>query len=218
MGKLINLTGQKFNMLTVIERKVRDVKGVFWLCKCDCGKESIVSSFKLKSGHTKSCGCLWLTTMKKTNTKHGMHKTPTYHTWQTMIQRTTNKNNDSFHRYGAIGIGVCQEWRTFENFLNDMGERPKGKTLDRIDNKLGYSPENCQWSDASTQMRNRKINGSSKYRGVSKTKNGKYLSAITIDKKIFRLGTFKTEIEAAEAYQEACLKYVGYTLPMTDSV
>ena len=88
-------------------------------------------------------------------------RTRTFISWDTMIQRTTNPKNTNFPRYGGSGIGVCEEWRVFKNFLRDMGERPKGMSLDRVDNTLGYSMENCKWSTASEQVSNR--------RGYSKT-------------------------------------------------
>ena len=86
----------------------------------------------------------------------GGRATPTYRIWRSMLHRTSNPQDKKFPNYGGRGIGVCDRWRDFENFLADMGERPDGMSLDRIDNDDGYYPENCRWADATTQNRNRR--------------------------------------------------------------
>jgi hypothetical protein len=87
---------------------------------------------------------------------HGMTNTPTYRSWAHMVQRCTNSNYDRYPFYGGRGITVCDRWRTFANFLADMGERPEGFTLDRVDNEGNYTPENCRWATSSQQQRNRR--------------------------------------------------------------
>ena len=145
-----------------------------------------------------------------------MYGTPTYRSWATMKRRCNNKNDVSYKYYGEIGIGYQNSWEDFRNFLSDMGERPEGKTLDRIDYKKGYSKLNCKWSSPSDQSRNQRIKGtSSKYRGVAKTANGAFSAQIQVNYKNYYLGTFKTELEAAIAYQNRCYELLVYKLSLT---
>ena len=141
----------KFGLLTVLERVDNDRFGrTQWRCRCDCGREHVAALFRMTSGHTKSCGCI-----KGAAPKHGMRNTPTYHTWLAMRARCNNPNSDEFHRYGGKGITVCARWQeSFEAFLADMGERPSGKTIDRIENAKGYEPGNCRWATPREQRMN----------------------------------------------------------------
>ena len=123
------------------------------LCKCDCGKEFKAQSQNIRSSHTQSCGCLFIDRI----TKHGMHESREYKTWEMMIQRTTNKNSDHWKWYGARGITVCEEWRKFVNFYADMGTRPDGKSLDRMDNNGNYCKANCRWATQKEQMNNTRV-------------------------------------------------------------
>lgn len=152
MPKLINLIGQKFGRLTVIEQakrnKHRDIK---WLCLCDCGNEKIIIGYSLTSNCTKSCGCLRKeksAERAKNRVIHGHKKdrqtTNTYSVWCSMIQRCTNPNRKDYYNYGGRGIKVCQRWKnSFQDFLKDMGERPKGHQIDRINNNSNYCNSNC---------------------------------------------------------------------------
>ena len=108
----------------------------------------------------KSCGCL--------KTKHGLWQTRSYEVWSSMVKRCTRKSSRNYHRYGGRGITVCERWLDFENFYADMGERPEGLTLERIDNEKGYYPENCKWATVAEQNRNRKNNVNITIDGVTK--------------------------------------------------
>jgi len=172
MAKRIDLTGQRFNRLEVISyagtigKPKR--KEATWNCKCSCGTNVIVRAHSLRQGKTQSCGCLGKENWKELTQKnllkmnrgceaHGMSKSSLYFVWRAMKKRCQNKNDSDYVYYGARGIAVCERWlNSFANFLEDMGECPKGLTLDRIDNNGNYEPGNCHYVTQKEQARNRR--------------------------------------------------------------
>ena len=133
--------GEKRWRLTMIERLPRESgknrKGRFI---CECGNETVAVISRVKSGLTKSCGCLSREVSVRLRTKHGQHGSETYGTWCAMLSRCENPSNVNYKNYGGRGITVCDRWHEFSEFFADMGERPRGMTIDRIDNNLGYFP------------------------------------------------------------------------------
>lgn len=151
----LDLTGQRFGKLVVIEFGEMRKCHSYWLCKCDCGNSFVTQGTSLKTGNTKSCGCIKKERIIAISTSHGKRNTDTYKTWAEMLQRCNNIKNKHYKDYGKRGISVCDEWRTFEGFYKDMGDRPEGLTLDRKDNDSSYCKDNCQWSTQTEQANNR---------------------------------------------------------------
>jgi hypothetical protein len=151
-----NLLNEQFNRLTVVAIYGKCKKqNVLWLCRCSCGGQAIAYAYDLRAGKVKSCGCL---TKEGNHKTHGMTKTKEYAIWATMVQRCTNPNDINYHNYGGRGIDLDIRWCAFENFYADMGAKPDGMTLDRLDNAKGYSKENCAWRSYVEQSRNRRNN------------------------------------------------------------
>ena len=155
MPNKLELAGQKFGRLTVIGEAGKDKRGNYlWECQCECGNTLVTIARPLRIGRTVSCGCY----NKERSTKHGMSNSPTYYSWSSMKTRCYNPTHDNYQHYGANGIIVCACWlNSFEAFLEDMGERPEGMTLDRIDREGNYEPGNCRWATEEQQKRNRSI-------------------------------------------------------------
>ena len=173
MPAFIDLTGQRFGKLTVVERAGKAHTSVLWSCRCDCGNIVQVPSTSLRKGATKSCGCTqyrWLSEQKPSMTHGGARvgkKERLYRVWCAMIERCENPNNIHYHLYGGRGISVCPEWRrdyaAFREWAMTSGYdpfAPRGKcTIDRIDNNSLYAPYNCRWVDNKIQCSNKRTRG-----------------------------------------------------------
>lgn len=164
MGKrarnFIDITGQRFRRLVAKEFLENDIcVNKRWLCECDCGNMTRVTLGDLKNSKVKSCGCLAKEVTTARNYKHGHSKregnTGTYISWLAMHTRCNNPKATDYEYYGGRGIKICERWNSsFDNFLADMGEKPKGLTIDRIDNSGNYEPGNCTWATRHHQMQN----------------------------------------------------------------
>lgn len=174
MGKQIDCTGVKFGRATATKPNGKTKSGkTLWLCKCDCGNLFTADYYSLKSGHTKSCGCLQRYVASQTIRKHGQSSMRLYRIWAAMKSRCNNPHNIDFHNYGGRGIKVCQEWsESFETFRDwaDANGYSEELTIDRIDNNKNYCPENCRWADMLTQHRNQRRNVLLTFQGVTKTR------------------------------------------------
>lgn len=149
----INRVGQRFGKLLVKSLSKIKTNGVYWVCKCDCGKTAHIFGGNLTSGRQTACGC-----GKGTAATHGHSRrgkiTPEYRAWKNMMTRCYNENYHRYPDWGGRGITVCKRWHDFTNFLADMGERPEGLTLERRHNDKGYSKYNCTWATRSEQAKN----------------------------------------------------------------
>lgn len=174
MGKIVEMIGRKFGRLEVESRSlvVERSSGVIrYLCRCECSARVEVNGVSLRSGATRSCGCLHreISSNQKVNLKHGKSKTRVYKSWQKMRERCSDEKHPLFHRYGGRGIAVCDDWQKFDNFYRDMGDQPTDRhDLDRIDNDRGYSPENCRWVTRQENCRNTSVTVKVEWRGETK--------------------------------------------------
>jgi hypothetical protein len=155
MSKIVNLIGKRFGKLTVLRRADKSSGGsIMWRCKCDCGSTLTVQGNNLKSGHTKSCGCIRRFSL---GYKDGHIATKLYKVWSQMKDRCNNTNNGNYQYYGGKGIVICEEWSEFNKFHSwaySNGYK-EGLTIDRVDSNKNYCPANCRWVPQSVQVLNR---------------------------------------------------------------
>jgi hypothetical protein len=168
--KALDLSGQKFGRLTALGPVERRKRHVMWLCECQCGETTIVSTTSLRAAATRSCGCLRQETSAEALTKHGMKNSPLYRIWCNIVSRCTLPTNHSYARYGGRGITICDEWRhDFQAFYDHVTQLPccgeKGYSLDRILNDGPYAPGNVQWATTVAQARNKRNNRLLTYNG-----------------------------------------------------
>lgn len=157
--RAVNMVGERFGRLLVSERAGTVGGKSAWLCLCDCGGHTVTQRSNLTSGHTQSCGCLCRERSAAAKTTHGQSGSALHTVWRKMVERCVSPNCAAFKWYGARGISVCAEWRSFSGFSRDMGPgwRP-GLKLDRMNNDGNYEPSNCRWVTPRVNARNTRAN------------------------------------------------------------
>lgn len=188
-SRIVDISGKRFGRLVAIEYagviRTETNRWSMWRCKCDCGNETVVRYIHLTTGNTRSCGCLeqenkermvsiaHANNLKSASVEFGnVESHPLRKIWKSMLMRCNNPNVKNYNNYGGRGVKVCERWSGnlgFENFVNDMGERPDGTTLDRIDVNGNYEPSNCRWATTEQQMNNRTDNSRITLNGESIT-------------------------------------------------
>lgn len=214
----MNLVGQRFTRLRVEAAAGTDKRNnTLWRCVCECGQQITVKGSRLRAGSTRSCGCLARDLSSErlkrdllgneSRLTHGHNRpskggaSPTYQTWTAMLARCRNPGAANYPNYGGRGITACDRWATsFEAFLADMGERPDGHTLDRIDAEGNYEPGNCRWATQAQQAKNRRQKTSSDHTGVAWDRNKRrWMAYVDRDGRRTYLGRFVNEADAAAA-------------------
>lgn len=210
-----NSANQRFGNLTAKEALRVDGR-IYWKCICSCGNFSLKRSDNLIGGKSTSCGCLTKEKLKS-NIKHGHNrvekKSSTYQTWHAMLQRCLNPKSSAYKQYGGAGIVLDKRWRSFQNFLEDMGERPQGTSLNRIKGAKLYSKSTCEWATSSVQGYDQKIRSTNKSgkTGVSwMAKLSKWRATIYYQNKQYYLGVFESFDKAVEVRERAELAFFGF--------
>ena len=194
------LIGEVYKKFPTIKSNQLATYGLYECQYCKNTFEAIFNN--VKSGNTKSCGCF----ATKLSITHGLESNKFYQTWYGMLQRCTNLEHRSYKNYGARGIAVCEEWQDVTNFVawaESTHPNMEGYTLDRINNDKGYFPENCRWTDKSTQSSNQRVlrkSNTSGYKGVLVLSDKRHLAYIRFKNTKFNLGVYLTKLEAAKAY------------------
>lgn len=190
MAAKIPVEGQRFNLLTMIEREPS--KPGYALCECDCGVRKSVKICHVRSGRTISCGCehsrrasARTAELHASNIKHGASHTRVHGLWSNMKARCYRPSSSGYKRYNGRGITVCDRWMVFTNFLADMGEPPEGMTIERIDNDGPYSPDNCRWATRKEQANNTSANVYATIDGETKSA-GEWSAEYGLPRKLLR--------------------------------
>jgi hypothetical protein len=215
-----DISGKVFGRLTVISRADGYPKHDMWECKCSCGNDKVIYGYDLRTEKTKSCGCL----RSELLTTHGMHKTRFYSVWSNMIERCRNKNAPNYHYYGGRGISVCEKWKSFEGFKEDLYESyvvhsekygESDTTIERLDVDDSYKLSNVTWATMRTQAKNKRLNrnNTSGHPGVSwMNSKQKWRARISLDRKECHIGVYDSLEEAIKAREKALLQLEGERL------
>ncbi len=193
----VNLTGRVFGRLKV-RHYVGKVDGKpSWMCECECGEKTVTPSSQLIRGRTQSCSCLMIERIREANTTHGRKGSMVYRIWSGMWNRCRNPNSKDYAKYGARGVTVCESWKSFQQFLADMGEPPAtDSSIERINCNGNYEPGNCCWLPLSKQAHNRRSS-------VFFTAHGKTQVASLWDKEFgFFPGTVARRLKSGRPHNE----------------
>jgi hypothetical protein len=209
------MVGKKFGEWLALARAEKDASGKpRHLVRCSCGNERTISSYSLIHGHSTRCRSCVRTTHGESGGRggSGSGQSPTYLSWCKMLSRVRGTTGSEYQAERYVPLGVAPRWLKYENFLADMGPRPPGYSIDRIDNEVGYSPKNCRWATPTQQSRNRRLRrgSASGVLGVSLDRaKGRWRAEIKIAGKGHFLGNFDTIEEAAAARKAGEDKYWG---------
>lgn len=223
MKKVIDLTGLRSGRLVAIRyvKGDRHERGK-WLCQCDCGNTTLALAGMLRTQKIKSCGACANKRLATGSSAyvHGHAQkgktSPTYSTWQGMVARCRNPKRREYKHYGGRGIEVCEQWMNFENFLADMGERPPGTTIERIDNDGNYEPGNCRWATQKEQNNNRRNNHLITFNGKTLTMQqwarSLRISSANLFQRIKRWGKQRAMTTAGKVRERGLFTFRGTTL------